>query len=931
MKRSWLDRLNEQKKHTEQRKALFERMTARKPKPEPDSTAQPQQAPTESAPTTATATEPPAPAKPKAHFGLSPIHVHIDGERDAAKVDRPLKRLINLYLDTAEDKGRRVALLWPGGLTVLPLIHALATRERWEIGDKRGVRGLIYPVKANSFVRLHDISLDRDDLLEWVRERQELRAPLKRTPLRSCREKDLLLFALQDVQPVDGEALNPCMNELIPHFELQDDGTWGDYANRYFENLRGRLRRRKHKGYLKNLGQGLGQPRTSPDALFTLHYTATKTELKRALEALKGFKNDEALPEIILIDVTRSMCRALPNWRKALRMFIGLVHEVLGMHRPGILVVTDDPNVSLWVIKELGESSEDGLGVKWQLAPVLAAGYTNGLHHKGEMHGLVETPKPLGLNLKLTDERSSRLVESFYRSLQKLNLPLEQARPIHNVMHFLQGLAMFPAGIRHLNAYLNESQAEGRVRDKRSWTTAAAEADAFIKTGKAAPRRDELERALKQASQLVNDCYEHTPFALQLAEEVGLAVAGGHKTTVILPKGLDGYLGERFLMEYPDYPDKRPYTEFSDNVRLLRTNQVEVGLSEGSADKIIFARVDENILRLLMTESRIPRNSVVLLSHRSAAYLLPLFRFLLNVQEFSALHTRVSEMLQELEKARTLLGITMLIDDLAPPRLSFTPPVIGDNIDGIAESDAWRIRLDNEMTLLRGEGSYLCVYEPAESDTGFRRVKIADIELGSLVVPIFDDHLQSALEESFNKAGKSLSSKDAIYGPLLRDYHANLLESVNRKFPSQQKKGQADQLYAEMRHIDPELKNVTPELVKTWINVKPETEKTFDEAKAHAPQKPTHFSAMMRALEFDDPRIWHWWNNVIVPIRGSRRSEGRLTSDVYALVLTNPADARTYWHLSKETVQELTDLAKERLATVLTKEAPQRTGGAAND
>lgn len=939
MKRSWLEKQrNEQREQRlrvlERRKLLAEqlRQTSEvKSKVKTEQSSDPAPVPV-LAPTLEIKHALEAPSqlgKPKARFGVSSIHMYMEGQ-EPAKVDKPLTRLIDLYLETAHDRSRRVALLWPGTLTALPLVHVLATRERWEIDDRLGVRGLIYPVKGDSFVPLNDIYLDRADLISWIQKRESRARYGKKEPIRPCRPKDLLLFQLQELSDVPDVVLNPCLNELVAHFVARDDGGWSSYGHRYLENLRGRLRRNKHKGYSKKLGEGLGDARTSPDALFALHHAATKSQIEDALESLKSFNDKSAFPEVVLLDARRAMCKKLINWRKTLRRFLEMYAKFFDPTQVGVLIVTDDPNVSKWAIEELSKADDERRSVKWTLVPVLAPGCTSGLHRKGDVHGLVGSLRPPGIRITLIDEYSSRLVNSLYRTLQKLSLPREHAKPIYNVMTYLQRLSTFPGGIRHLNSYLTESQSQGWVRDKRSWVACAAEADAFIKSDKGAPRRDELEQVMKQANQLVSDCYDHTPFALTLAEELGSAVARGERVTVILPKNLDGHLAERFLRQYSEYPDKKSYDDLSDHVRLFRGNKVEVGVAEKWADKIIFAYFDETTMRLLMTDDRIPSKSVVLLSHWSAAYLVPLFKFLLRVQEYSALHGRISDFLKQLESAKSLQGISIPTEDLGLTRLSFTPPVVIEFDDEISEADAWRVQLDDGTTLLRGEGSLLCVYDPVESDTGFRRIKVNNLEVGNLVVPSVDDDLQDAMEDKLAKVGKRLS-KDDIYGPYLRDYHKNLIDKVAQKFPAKYKKEQAERLLAEMLKIDQKLKGVTSDLVRTWISVERETEKTFDEAVPHAPRKAQHYNAMMRALEFDDSRIGFWWNGAIVRVRSSRSTEGKLSSDVYSMVLTKPADARTYWGFSKETIKELAELAKSRLAAVLEISPPNPTAKTAND
>ena len=44
-----------------------------------------------------------------------------------------IERLVSLYLQAAKEKTAHVALVWPGALSSIPLLHSLACFRLWEV------------------------------------------------------------------------------------------------------------------------------------------------------------------------------------------------------------------------------------------------------------------------------------------------------------------------------------------------------------------------------------------------------------------------------------------------------------------------------------------------------------------------------------------------------------------------------------------------------------------------------------------------------------------------------------------------------------------------------------------------------------------------------------------------------------------------------
>lgn len=134
-----------------------------------------------------------------------------------------LESLAELYQTAASEKSAHIALLWPGTIESMPLVHALSCFAQWADGNKRGIRGLYYPDKQNSFHALNHIFLSRTGLSDLANKIHEL-SPNPHIRV-SCKEKDAFLFAVNSLkEAVSEEDLRPSLNELIPHFSVLETG-----------------------------------------------------------------------------------------------------------------------------------------------------------------------------------------------------------------------------------------------------------------------------------------------------------------------------------------------------------------------------------------------------------------------------------------------------------------------------------------------------------------------------------------------------------------------------------------------------------------------------------------------------------------------------------------------------------------------------------
>lgn len=848
-------------------------------------------------------------------FGEAQIPFFSPEYRDALHVAPALVTLVNLYLEAAEKRNAHVVLMWPGGLTCLPLVHSLATLEKWAQGYKKGVRGLFYPAKQSTFHPLNHIFAGRSRLLEITDELYDLSKPNPAVH-ESCREKDLMLFSLASLREEARKAnLRPCLNELLPHFYATNgDAGWKSYEEDFLEHFLSKLSRRAHKKSLKNDFSILGDPKTAPDAMFALSYRLGKHELRNKLLELKRV----GAPEVLLLDGTRPAARLLENWRSRFVNFLALVEEVLGDQRPGIVIVTDDPR-QMVLLKHLLSKHYEGLGRevkhKVHLTPHAVARISLDRGVQSVPDTALEVAEPRHLRVEVTDVDAAKTIQGFYGVAGRIQEAGGQPKQIRAAANFLQALSSLPSSVNVLTRWLDERAADEQMRKRFDWMHYRSQVMICIEEGNVSDYRGELEKLLKAADCLVEAYRPHTPLALKLALEVGNGADSGERIGIVIPRPLYETLAKRFLEGYDGYPGEASFALLSDRVRFVLTASLEAFLAEGWATRLVFPSMTTDALRLLASDNRIPTNSVLILARRNALFVKHSLAPLISMPEFSVFQKRIAEILHPLESLIQADDKAILpVDDIDTPTFALTVNELDDE-GGVDEKDAVYLTLDTGQVILRGKNSILYVYEPSGEQvgyTGFHGVHSENLKDGQLVF-VMDDELRELVEEFLGQAGIKVST-DAKFETFLREYHKQVIERLNRYFAGN-RAAQVRLLRDKMERRHPELADSFTNL-RHWVDLGESPDTPFVQLTPQAPRSFKHFQALGQALEFSDTEISLYWNAVIQPLRGRRRVDGRRLSDIYTKVLFDPESAIAYQKLSRATTALLYEKALEKVHAI---------------
>jgi hypothetical protein len=517
--------------------------------------------------------------------------------------------------------------------------------------------------------------------------------------------------------------------------------------------------------------------------------------------------------------------------------------------------------------------------------------------------------------IQIRDKDASRVVGALYRSLYKLGLTREAAKPIKDAAAFVQKVSGLPTSQGIINSWLDERDADIRFRDQFSWTAHRARVLEFMAAGHAGPEKGELQKTLKDADALL----EHYRTGTTLAHMMAKTIEDGHDSErigVVLTRPIFRLFASRFLEAYT-FRQRRQWHDVQRQAELLLSVDLEQHLSSGRFTKYVFVGVDDAVLILLASDNRVPNGSEVLLTYRAGLYMRWMLKPIVALPPYERFKARIQMMLGQLAQQ---IGVdphsVLQQDDFVLPSFNFSLPRARVTSEHDDERNV-RIDLDDCPAILRGERSIAYVYDPAHEmagATGFRSLECKDLREGDHLFQLSED-LRELLEDVLQKAGIAISH-DAPFESTLRQYHEQVMRYLRERFPQTTKTAQIQAIRQKIAEQHPEITDL-PESIDRWVSLGESVGTPFVELRPQAPRQFAHFKAFATALGFDPTSITWFWQSAIHPIRINRRMDGRYVGDVYAKILFDPESAIVHSGLSRDDTDSLYDLARESVHTVV--------------
>jgi len=903
-----------QEKKREAASKLLSRPSIKRPPPKP--------APVLSSKGKRPETSPPAsPPQVLRVAGRTSVPVFKDEDSAPSGLSNGLLQLVDLYLHAARHRTRHIVLTWPNSPTTLALVHALATLERWEDGDKQGVRGLLYPTKSNAFFPLNHLHFGRAEVVESARALLEVH-PNARVR-RSLPQKDAFLFSLNSLRPEAQEQFNPSVNELLPTF-LAGPGFrgWENCSDKLLAHLSAKLKRRMHSKALKATSSFVGQPTTAPDALFALDGRMSEAEQDTALKALASTSNP---PEVVLIRATKDVRGPSSGWRTRMAKFIHKLDKSLGDNAPGIVVVVDEPYAIRALQDELAEQARkrERLGERgakspdFQVVGVPFLAKSEGLLAPGEVEQ--SNPESRSFDVHVVDSDIAKTVRRFSRLAASAQGGRDAAQPIVEAISYLTRVGALPCGIADLTDYLSGPDISSATRAAFDWLGHVAAIRDFERGGGVPGQRGELEGCIADGSNLFAKYQAATPFAMRLATLVEARVCGGQTVSLVFGSNLSRMLAERFLRRYTGFGEVSTFADIEEFVHFLTVRQLEERRDLFAQGAVAFVGLTQEALRFLMTDHSVPDGASVLVTQRNGQVLRAgLGPISTRFPEFAAFKPRIDALLGKLADLPEDASVFSSGDYTLP---TFRVDLAADASNGPGEMapDAWKICLEGGSTLYRRPSHKIYVYDPSShlaTDRGFRSAEVSSLEVGDKVF-VMSGELREMVEQSLRDAGVQIQT-DKTFEGALRTYHQQVGEKLASRFTEKTRSDQVRSLRKAMVDISPELESELPteQAMRHWIDLGASANTAFDQLKPQAPLKEANFRAFAAALGFSPLEAAYLWQRVILAIRNSRRIDGRHVSDIYAYMLLQPESAMVHSSITLQTLQQLFERARANVWTV---------------
>lgn len=875
----------------------------------------------------------PAP-EPHATPEMPAVTIGLRLRADDAEVEiqpiRAIEQLAGTMLSVAAGQVPRSVLLWPGSIRSIGLAHAVATAARWQEGNKRGLRTLVYPAKSNFLKSLNHAHVDKRDLVKLAQDLyEEIGKPNDKVVV-SLREKDAFWLALNNLSDDPAGRVHPSLAELLPHFfaRTEFDG-WKACDGDLFRHIKSYL---KTRGDKRALGQftiaRLAEPAGAPDAIFAVSWIATKSDIRNALRELK----DAGRPDILVIDLTRGLRKDNPNWKANAIAFLELFHKTFAEDTPPPLIVVDEPHVRSHFIKELSKSAiKKGDAAKWLLESALpvegivcTAG-RDGLTRAGARQE--DPPLAKDIHVAITDTEASVVVALLGRVREGLEEP-DWLQAIENAERYLSTLAALPSSTRMLIQWLDEADVPMGVRKNYAWPVFRATLEEVLHDP-SFRKRGLLQQAIDQGSALWENYENGTPMARKLADLIEEHTRGSERCCIVFTRPTARRLAERYFETYDGYPEGAGYEVLKDCVRFVVSRDLEMGIERRPNETVVFAGLDEVSLRSLLVDQDISSPSYVFLTRRNAAYLRATLRAVKAIPGFDPLRTRLECVLNQLPDFPSADERTSLSrSDFVLPTFSFEHG-LSSYLAHEDEHDeaAWEMLLDSGTRIRRNPASAIYVYDPALSHTptrGFRSAIVGNLGEGDHVF-VMSTELRELTESALKEAGVPISN-DRHFESTLRQYHERIGE-LAQAVPGTSLTEKARNL-KEILEIHLEANGQMPAdgTLRNWLDVDRFRDVSFENAKPGAPRSEPHFKAFAKAIGLPEHEAIGFWRMVIQPLRGVRRADGRRVADAYADLLLDPESAVVHKRMPHGAVQSLFARAKENVHVIEVIRKPEGGG-----
>lgn len=855
---------------------------------------------------------------------IAPINAPI--LRTIERPDTPLplsggtQSLLSLYEQTILRNESRIALVVPGRLGELSMLHSLSALNRVETCDRERLTTMLFPWSRSGATYQRKLVVDRLMLCERISRalhRLNGRPPTQRdsyilaiNSLNEATKNDALREKLQS----DPAAEHPTLFEIMPYLAVHRSSVVSS-SGRFLERLR------KYtwlsRGGSRRLSDA-SEPATTPFFLIGIGGDASERDalIKAGLDPARGGRK----PDLLLLDMTiRRRERLGMDWKKTLSGFLDAVLELYAdVGPPPVFAVTDDiyclESLAFTVLKDWD---------RWRLP-------TNARARPAPQTSLVlkvETGffgAPLNVGTDVPKVKANvfgtdllKVVEAGYRVRRKLldDGEKELGNLAGAAANVVQNLANLPGQPKMFFEYLREEFEGYQLKqrgDKYDAPAIQAELRAAREGGIAGRHHAELAEFSTSFNTLIDSLNRDSAGRKLFDDTLRRLEKKKERALILFPSP--------FLRDFASWRVEKDFFLF--DIRYAVGKSI-VFITAREAGEVLDSFVQQHgegkvaliciepsfdVVMSLLCRRSLPQRWMLQCSLPRATQLARRLRLTSELEGAQPIAARLGPVIEEL--VRSSSGHTAEISAF-DPETPFAARTVIDFTGGAGpggEFPTRRIELASGASIRVYENTELAIYDGDELDDFEKRA-------ASLIVPgdrvcVFTDELSDIARGML---------KHTVDAPeILALYHRKVIEAAE-SLPGSSIAQKAVHLHDLMQELAPDMELPSAAAMQYWLDVRDLLHKQRSEVRPQAPQHFKTYALFMKAIGIGEMVAEQFWLFGIVWTRSARIRGGNHLHQVLMSIIVDPHGTLSQLPgiVDSEDVWRLHELAKENIETVV--------------
>lgn len=856
--------------------------------------------------------------------GVAPIGAPI--LRMIEEPDTPLplsggaQSLLSLYEQTILRNESRVALVTPGRLGELSMLHSLAALNLVEICDRERLTTMLFPWSRSGATYQRKLIVNRPILcgrISRALHRLDGRPPTQRdsyilaiNSLNEVTKNDALREKLQ----TDPAAGHPTLFEIMPYLGVHRSSVTSS-SGRFLERLR------KYTWLSRGGSRRLtdaSESATAPFFLIGIGGDAAERDalIKAGLDPARGGRK----PDLLLLDMTiRRRDRLGADWKKTLSGFLDAVLELyLDVGPPPVFAITDDiyclQSLAFTVLKDwdrwrLPTNARERTAPQTSLVLKVATGFFGGPLEVG-----TDVPK-VTANVFGTD--LLKVVEAGYRVRRKLldDGEKELGNAAGAAANVAQNLATLPGQPNMFFEYLREEFEGYQLKqrgDKYDAPALQAELRAAREGGIAGRHHTELVDFSTSFDTLIASINKDNAGRKLFDETLRRLEKKKERALILFPNP--------FLRDFASWRVEKDFflfdIRYAVGKSIVFATPRELGelldsfVQQHGDGKTVLICIEPSfdVMMNLLCRLSLPQRLMIQCSLPRAAQLARRLRLTSELGGAQPIAARLLPLIEGLERSSTGHTAEISVFDPEAPVAARTLIDLTGGAGPGGEFPTRCIELTSGASIRVYENSELAVYDGDELDDFEKRA-------ANVIAP--GDRVCVFTEELSDIARGML--KHTVDAPeMLALYHRKVSEAVE-KLPGASVGQKAAQLRLRMQELAPEADLPPSSAMQYWLGVEDLQNKPRSEVRPQAPRHFETYALFMKAIGIGEMAAEQYWLLGIAWTRSARIRGGNHLHQVLMSIIVDPHGTLSQLPgiVDSEDVWRLHELAKENIETVV--------------